>query len=1119
MIIQWTNTSDNMRNFDYIKNLGLIELHQFCSAAEEYQLSKPDFSAINARKALEYIVDVLYFLKKLDRPERATLYELVDNEPFRGFINDDKMMMAVHYVRKVGNRAAHTMTVSKREAFFTLLNIYNIVGAILLKLNVVPDVKPFDETLLPTKVENPILTPAKVEVKATDTIVSAADKTTLTSDEPVKTLPTTITEAETRKLYIDLLLQEAGWEILQQENVPSAAKAGIEIYVQGMPNNKEEGYCDYVLYGKDGKPLAVVEAKRTSVDEKKGKHQAELYADCLEKQYGVRPVIYYTNGFHTNIIDGLGYPPRPVMGFHTLDDLELIMSRRGRKKITDLAIKEEITNRDYQKRAIRAVCDHFNNMHRRALVVMATGTGKTRVAISLSDVLLRNQWVKNILFLADRTSLVKQAHDKFAEYLPNYSICKLTEAKDEEKSARLMFSTYQTMINYIDAEDKEFSVGRFDLIILDEAHRSVFRKYAAIFEYFDSFLVGLTATPRDEVDRSTFDLFGLDSNQPNFNYTQAEAEKDKYLVGYNPISRTTRRLREGILYDTLTEDEKNQLDQAWEYEKARAEMLSGQVHTKTPRDIEKKELFDYIYNISTVDIVIQDLMNNGLKINNGDKIGKTIIFAYEHKHAQLIVERFYELYPKLGSDFCQLVDYSVNYSQDIIDKFKVRDKMPQIAVSVDMLDTGIDVLDILNLVFFKPVYSKIKFIQMIGRGTRLSEGTFADGSDKKEFYIFDWCENFEFFNENTNGHEPKPAMSLAERLFGLMLDIAVILQHQKYQQDEFAQSLCQQLKDKLYEQVNNLNEQHVTVRRCLETVVKFKKAENWVYISELDALDMKQKIAPLILNEKDDNGSRMFDALMLNIELSKLETGVNAKRSQKTVTNIARRLQGKVSIPAVKERMDTIEAVSNPSFWETATLDRLEAVRLELRDIIYVTLGSKHEQFFINISDVMEEKDGVEKPEFDTDYHTRILDYLKDHRDHEAIKKIYRLEQLTQSDIVELERICWKELGTKEEYENYINKGQMICGDRVAAFIRSIIGIDRHIAKEKYSEFLSDNVLNSIQEEYINQIIGYVCENGDIIPETLLTDENFADLDWSGVFGSKLVSIKQYVEKLHNLIA
>lgn len=1113
-----------MRNFDYIKDLGLNDLYGFCCAAEEHQLSHPDFSALNARKALEYIVRALYFMKNVEVSERATLFELVEGAPFREFIGDPRVIMAVHYVRKVGNNAAHNGKVSKKESFFALLNIYNVVGAILQKLKVVQEVKPFNRDLIPKSVELPAITVGRVEVKSSDAIVTDADPLTLAAQEPVKNISSHISEAETRRLFIDLMLRDAGWEVLSQENTPCATKAGIEIRVEGMPNDKMEGYCDYVLYGRDGKPLALVEAKRTSVDEERGKHQAELYADCLERQYGVRPVIYYSNGFSTKIIDGLGYPPRPVLGFHNINDLELMISRRGRQKMTDLAIKDEITNRDYQKRAIRAVCDHLNGMHRRALIVMATGTGKTRVAISLCEVLMRNQWVKKVLFLADRTSLVKQAYDKFSQYLPNYPICNLSDSKEGKKKkkdldAHLMFSTYQTMINYIDSEVKEFSVGRFDLIILDEAHRSIFRKYTAIFEYFDSFLVGLTATPRDEVDRSTFDLFNIESGEPNYTYSQEEAEKDGFLVGYNPISRTTRRLREGIVYESLTDDEKEQLDQAWEYEKAKAEMQTGLPQTKTPRDIEKKELFDYIYNFATIDIVIQDLMNNGLKVNNGDKLGKTIIFAYDHNHAKLIVERFYALYPGFGSDFCQLVDYSVNYAQDIIDQFKVREKMPQIAVSVDMLDTGIDVLDILNLVFFKPVYSRIKFIQMIGRGTRLCPGIFADGSDKKEFYIFDWCENFEFFNENRNGYEPQPTLSLSERLFGLMLDIAVILQHQKYQQDEFAQLLCRNLKEKLQKQVKELNERHVSVMRHLDIVIRFKNPDNWVYISELDALEMKQRIAPLIINEQDDNGSRMFDALMLNIELSKLESEVNASRSKKKVSAIAQRLKHKASIPAVMERMDTIVEVSNPTFWETASLERLESVRAELRDIVYVTLGSQHERFYINISDAMEDKKGVEKPELETDYHTRILDYLKEHRDHQSIQKIYRLEQLSHADIVELERICWKELGTKEEYEKYVSKGQMICGDKVAAFIRSIIGVDRKLAKEKYSEFLSGIVLNSLQEEYLNQIIGYVCENGDITPESILTDENFADLDWSGVFGHNLASIKMYIDELHGLIA
>ena len=1101
-----------MRNFDYLKQIpALSDLYNFCHAAEEMQLSDYDSCGWNCRKALEWTVRAVYKLKHQPVGERDNLYTLSTGKPFTELIaDDDKLMMAVHYIRKVGNVAVHQGGITQREAYFCLLNTYNVVGGVLLSLGVLETLAPFSKDLIPAKPQPHVATSDTVP-EAPKTFVDAVPEENV--KKPVKAeMPEDISEAETRKEFIDLMLREAGWNVVEVENSPMACMAGIEIYVEGMPNNKQEGYCDYVLYGKDCKPLAVVEAKRASVEPEKGKHQAELYADCLEKKYGQRPVIYYTNGFRTMIIDGLGYPPRQVMGFHTLDDLELMISRRGRGKMTDLAIRDEITNRNYQKMAIRSICDHLNLMHRHGLIVMATGTGKTRVAISLCEVLLRNKWVKNILFLADRTALVHQACENFTELLPDYTTCILTGARNEEKGARLMFSTYQTMINYIDAEDKEFSVGRFDLIILDEAHRSIFGKYTAIFDYFDSFLVGLTATPRDEVERSTFELFHLDG-EPNFEYSMAEAVKDGYLVDYNPISRTTKRLRNGIEYDSLTEEEKAQLDAAWAYEQAKA-LERGEVKPLTPRDIEKKELFDYIYNKGTVDIVLQDLMKSGLKVENGEKLGKTIIFAYNHDHAQMIVDRFYELYPSFDAKFCQLADYSVNYSQDIINNFKVRENMPQIAVSVDMLDTGVDVPDILNLVFFKPVYSSIKYIQMVGRGTRLSKEIFADGSDKQEFYIFDWCENFEFFKDNKQGRKPVESMSVTERIFGLEADIIVVLQHERYQHG-FTREYSEQLKDKLAAQVNELNELHASVRREWETVRKYKRPETWGYISAIDALELKKKIAPLIVSEKDDNGGKMLDALMLNIELSKLVPDVVSTRSKNKVIRIAQLLKAKEGMPAVKERMDAIELAMNPNFWKGATIENLEYVRTALRELIYIILGSKHEKFFISISDTMEEKES-EKPEMLTDYRTRIIDYLNEHRDSAVLQKIFRLEKLTVDDIKQLEDICWRELGSKEEYEEYVNKGDLLCGDKVAIFIRSIIGVDRKIAKERFSKFLSDNVLNSLQEEFINQIIGYVCENGDITPMTIITDDSFYGI--GDAFGANMLSIKNYVEELHGLV-
>lgn len=1104
-----------MLNFDYLQQIpALSDLYRFCKTAEETQMTDHDACGWNCRKALEWLVRAIYKLKHVPVGERDNLYTLTTGQPFIELVDDDRLMMAVHYVRKVGNVAVHDGNITQRESFFALLNLYNVVGGVLLRLGVLETLAPFNKELIPTKA-TPHATPADVVPEAPKEFVEAVPEQNITNPVPVA-VPVVYSELETRKRFIDLMLREAGWEVLAQENVPFACKAGIEIYVEGMPNKKEEGYCDYVLYGRDCKPLAVVEAKRTSVAPEKGKHQAELYADCLERKYGQRPVIYYSNGFRTMMMDGLGYPPRQVMGFHTLEDLELMMSRRGRSKMTDLAIKDQITNRDYQKRAIRSVCDHLNDMHRHALLVMATGTGKTRVAISLCEVLLRNRWVKNVLFLADRTALVRQANDSFTELMPDYTTCILTGAKEEEKKARLMFSTYNTMMNYIDAEEKEFSIGRFDLIILDEAHRSIYGKYTAIFDYFDSFLVGLTATPREEVEKSTFSLFHLD-HEPNFEYSMKEAVEDGHLVNFVPLSRTTTRLREGIKYDSLTEEEKEQLDKAWEYEQMKALLDEGIVKPKTPRDIEKSEMFEYIYNKKTVDIVLQSLMNEGQKVQSGNKIGKSIIFAYDHAHAQMIVERFYELYPSFDSGFCQLVDYSVKYAQDLILKFKKRDMLPQIAVSVDMLDTGVDVPDILNLVFFKPVYSKIKYVQMIGRGTRLCPGIFDDGSDKQCFYIFDWCENFEYFGDNTNGKVSKQTISLAERLFDLKTDIAVVLQHQQFQQEEFTKNLCQQLKDSLYEQVSQLNEQRIDVRKVWEFVDKWKKKDKWVYVSELDALELKEKLAPLIVIEDDNNGCLRFDAMMLNIELARLQSKAGASNSMKKVTKMALRLQTKASIPAVQEHMNTIMMVSNPNFWKDATIDRLEMVREELRELVYILIGAKSERFFIDISDTMEDKGDVQMHDIFRDYKTKILEYLKEHRDHAAIQKIFRVEQLSVDDIKELERICWKELGTKEEYEAYVKKGDLLCGDRVAVFIRSVVGVDRKIAKERFSQFLSDNVLNTLQEEFINQIIGYVCENGDIEPMTIVTNENFEGIDRA--FGMNMVSIRKYVEELHRVIA
>lgn len=1099
-----------MRNFDYLQDLGLTDLHNYCSAAEEMQVSNPDLSAVSARKALEYIVRALYVMKHIEVPERVSLFELVDGEVFREFIADDRVMMAVHYVRKVGNNGAHGKQVSKRESYFCLLNLYNVVAAILHKLQFIKEIVPFDRTLIPSSLQASVITPPTVAVSATSAIVAAAPQEAVDDKTPVAEVATDISEAETRKLYIDLMLKEAGWDVLASKGAIQPSKACIEVEVEGMPNAEGKGYCDYVLFGSNGLPLAVIEAKRTSVSPVKGKHQAELYADCLHKRYGVLPVIYYTNGFETHIIDGLGYPPRPLYAFHTESDLELLLQKRKRHDISDFSVKESITDRHYQKMAIKAVCEHFNAKHRRGLLVMATGTGKTRVAISLVDVLARNGWVKNVLFLADRIPLVSQAHKNFVKLLPHMTTSVLSEDKDPDTTARITFSTYQTMINYIDTDEKAFSVGRFDLIIIDEAHRSIFGKYSAIFNYFDALLVGLTATPRDQVDKSTYDTFQMEQGVPNYAYELEDAVAEGYLVNYKGFKRGSLILKEGIKYNNLSAEEKEQLEKVWEYEQA-VKTIEGDTRH---RDIESKEIFNYIFNVDTIDRVLQDLMEHGLKVQSGERIGKTIIFAYNHRHAEMIVERFYVLYPEYSSDFCALIDNYVTYSKDLIDKFEIRDGNPQIAVSVDMLDTGIDVPDVLNLVFFKVVKSKIKFMQMIGRGTRLSQDIFGPGKDKAHFYIFDWCRNFEFFDKNPDGHTAATTPSLTEKIFGIRAKIAFHLQHQQWQEDEYARGLHDDIKALLREQVAALSDSHISVREKWADVSHFKDENSWTYISEVDVNTLSNVIAPLLAKNTLDESAKKFDVLVMLIELSLIGEEGNASKAVHSVQTIAEKLQDKGTLPQVQAKMDTIKEVLSDVAWQNATLAWLEKVRNDLRDLVKFLLGQGGQWFTVDIEDQISDEGTMDGITPRVSYKQSVLDFLSQNRNLPVLQKIYAMEQLTAADFAELERILWQELGSKADYDRFT--AGMPCGGNVAMFVRSLVGVDRKNAVRRFSEFISGNELNAEQEDFLLTIIAYVCENGDITKEIVVNESPFDER--LSVFTPYMLPLAKYIDTIHSVI-
>ena len=1014
------------------------------------------------RGVLTDAIDYIYESTNTHKPEKASLLELVDSDVLANYVQDSDVINSLHYVRILGMNAEHDQKIKKTADKLAYDNLAYFIG-----------------------------------------LIEAQEKGTRAQYQK----PPYMSEANTRKLYIDLYLKEAGWDVLDAENVAIAGKAGIEIKVEGMPNAQGIGFCDYVLYGRDGKPLAIVEAKKTSVSPEKGRHQVDLYGECMKAIYGYKPILYYTNGYVTKVIDGI-YPDRTVMAFHTIDELELMMQRRNRGNITDLKISDRITNRPYQKMAITNLCEWLNQKHRRGLLVMATGTGKTRVAISLVDVLSRNNWVKNVLFLADRTSLVNQAKKNFAKLLPNMSICELSGNEEKDYNARLMFCTYQTMINYIDAEDKRFTSGRFDLIIIDEAHRSIFNKYGSIFAYFDSLLVGLTATPKSEVDANTYRIFGCESGIPNFDYSLEEAVKDKYLVNYKSFSRTTKLLKRGIKYNELTEDEKRQLDEYFVDEPPTPDFT-----------VSEKELFKKIFNKNTCCEILEELMQYGIKTNGGELLGKSIIFAYNHHHAQMIIDCFHELYPEHPANYCQLIDNYVKYADDLILKFENDDEF-RIAVSVDMLDTGIDVPAVVNLVFFKPVKSKIKFVQMIGRGTRLCENLFGEGKDKTHFIIFDYCGNFEYFDAHPDGTDGMGGRSLSQRLFEVRLDILHELQRIEYQEQEFARSYYNKTKDLLHAAVYKIkgHSARMQVRAEMQYVDKYSDYATWESVSPLMVKEIKVHITPLL-----DSGlegfdlSIAFDIRMLDIELSMLiqgNTGM-ATRDVKTVRQVAQYLlTEKASIPQVFAKAEQLKTLVNEQFWDAPSLEKLEQLRVDVRDLMQFLDKSPKKQIDVNIDDTVEPSgyDGGDTIIDIRTYREKVLDYLIEHSDNEVIHKIQRLEPITNEDLKALEKILWEELGTKEEYE------QTTDIDNLAVFVRSLIGLSQEAVNEKFGEYLNGNVLHAQQQEFIRAIINYVRENGDISREDLIEKSPFDNYDILTLFGDNITSVLTIVGILHDSV-
>ncbi|HDX7483190.1 TPA: DEAD/DEAH box helicase family protein [Clostridioides difficile] len=1097
-----------MGNFDFLqKKKNFNSFNTACLEAEKSILVSPSTCATITRRALELAVKWLYANDSdLVLPYQDNLSTLIHNNSFIELIDYD-MLPLLKYIVKLGNLSVHTSAnIERGEAILSLNNLHQFVSWIDYCYSDEYTAEDFNEDLLlhgeekrtrPDELKNLYERLSSKDKKLEEVIKENEElRKSLTEKRKVNTVNydfkiDEVSEFETRKRYINIELKLAGWEF--------GKDIGEEIEVQGMPNESGVGYVDYVLYGENGKPLAVVEAKRTSKDPKIGQQQAKLYADCLEKRYSQRPVIFLTNGFDMYIWDD--YSDRKVCGFYKKSELQLMIDRRKSKKsLTSVTINDEISNRYYQKEAIRAVCEALENKQRKTLLVCATGTGKTRIAISIVDVLSRHNWIKNILFLADRKALVKQAKKSFTKLLPNLALCNLLDSKDSPEDARMIFSTYPTMMNAIDdTKSKDgkrlFTPGHFDLIIIDESHRSIYKKYKSIFDYFDSYLMGLTATPKDEIDKNTYSVFDMENGVPTYAYEYNKAVEDGYLVDYTSIEFKTKIMEDGIKYDELSDEEKEEYENTFNDDESIGD------------EIGNNAVNEWLFNSDTIDLVLNKLMTEGLKIEGEEKIGKTIIFAKNTKHARAIVERFNKLYPKYGGNFVKAVDYSINYVDSIIDDFSDKNKLPQIAVSVDMLDTGIDIPEILNLVFFKKVRSKTKFWQMIGRGTRLCPDLLGVDMDKERFLIFDFCNNFEFFKFNPKGFEGNKAETLTEKLFNIKVSMVKELQDIKYIEGEYAE-LRKELLEELITSVKALNEDSYIVRMNLSYVHKYKNENVWSNIGAVAQNEIREYISPLITSYSDDELAKRFDVVMYNIQLAYLQNN-NASKGIRHVMATAEKLSKLGTIPQIQQQKYTIEKAMTEDFWEDSDIFEVEEVRISLRELIKYLEKSSQKIYYTSFEDMIvaeDRNDSVYNANNLKNYKKKVEYYLNSHKDELAIFKLRNNKKITKQDVETLEEILLKQLGNCDDYKKEF-------GDTpVSQLVRKLVGLGREAANEAFSEFLNNKSFNTKQIHFVKLIVDYVVKNGFIEDNKVLMEDPFRTV------GSIIDLFENHIEERNKLI-
>lgn len=1086
------------QNFEFLRPKW-PELAELGGFAEAYVHTDSVGAIAKLRMFCEQVVQWIHVSQRLPKPAQASLSDLLENLPFREIV-PPVVLAKLHGLRKEGNKSLHANSGDQTSAL-SLTREAHAIGRWLFvtygggiandcQAFVVPPVggveavdqrkekrayleriakqeAQLQQFLQDIEKERSRATQAESTAEERRAALEAALRA---KDQLAAVDPMAFDEAQTRAHLIDQMLTDEGWDVAP--GTRSTEEVRKEVLVKHQPTASGEGAADYVLFDDNGKPLAVIEAKKSAVDPQKGRTQAKLYADGLEREYHQRPVIFFTNGYDLWIWNDAAVEPwRRLYGFYSKSSLQhLVFQRSEKKPLSEVSANPNIAGRMYQIEAVRRVVEKFAERKRRALIVQATGTGKTRVAISLVDAMMRAGWAKRVLFLCDRRELRKQANNAFKEFLPSEPRTYVTGASAGDTGHRVYLATYPAMMKVCES----FDVGFFDLIIADESHRSLYNRYRQIFEYFDCYQVGLTATPVGYVARNTYRMFECDEGDPTATFTFKEAieHNPPYLVPFEVETHTTQFLRAGIKYSQMTEEQKRQLEED--------EVLPQLI------EYEQAEVDRAVYNKDTNRTILRNLMENGIRVADGSRIGKTIVFARSMKHARLMEELFNEMYPQYGGIFCQTIVSDDPRAEALIDDFKGvgANRDLTVAISVDMLDTGVDVPEIVNLVFAKPVYSVVKFWQMIGRGTRLCENLFGPGKDKTHFQIFDHWGNFERFELDYKPAEPKRVKSLAESVFEARMALANVgLEKQSGDAFHLAVGLIE--KD-----IAALPLKTIAVREKWRRVESVKSAEVLRAFSAATKATLEQEVAPLMqwVDIARQEEAWRFDRLIARAQTELVRSSSTFDDIRDEIVDLVSSLR--INLSQVKDKLPLIEKIKSRDFWHEVTVHDLEEVRQNLRGIVQYRQDTPRPRGEPKIVDVAEDQSQIERRKHkvtlgalaDIDlvaYRNRVTNVLQGIIDeNDALQRIRRGEPVTAED---LETLCSLVLTQEPGLDLHDLADYYPEAGGLDQAIRGIIGLTSKAVHDRFSAFVRSHPnLASHQIKFLDLLQNHIAKYGSI---------------------------------------